>query len=89
MIARVLRRRTSPDYYRSRTWYEEVISRAGGQIVDYDSRGILTFVPLPTAVVRRLLQLEGKWIKRKGLKKFGVNYKMTVRVEKHGVRDPQ
>ena len=87
VIARVLRRRTTPDYYRSWTWYEEVISRVGGQTIDYDSRGILTFVPLPTAVVRGLLQLEGKWIKRKGLKKFGVNYKMIVRVEKQGVRD--
>lgn len=89
VIACVLRRRTTPDYYRSRAWYEEKIRRAGGRIVDYDSRGIFTFVPLPTAIVQRLLQMEGKWIKRKGLKKFGVNYRMTVRVEKHGVRGPQ
>lgn len=89
VFAYVLRKRTKPSFYRRRGWYEEVISRAGGRIVDYDSSGIFTFVLLPTAVAQRLLQMEGTWIKRRGLKKFGVNYSLTVRVEKHGVRYTQ
>jgi ubiquinone/menaquinone biosynthesis C-methylase UbiE len=81
-IARLLRRKTTPDYYRPRFWYERVISKSGGQIVDYDSHGIFTFVPLPRWVVHRLLQMELRLVKRKSLKRFGVNYKMTVRVDK-------
>jgi hypothetical protein len=60
------------------------LAGCGGRVVDYDSFGIFTFVPLPVSVVGRLLRLELALLKGKGLKKFGVNYKMTVRVEKPG-----
>lgn len=81
-VARLLRRRTTPDYYRPRVWYERTISRLGAMIIDYDSFGIFTFVPLPKSIVRCLLQLEMMLVKGRGLKKFGVNYKMTVHIQR-------
>jgi len=80
--ARLFGRRTTPDYYRPRVWYERTISRFGGRIVDYDSFGIFTFVPLPKSIVRFLLQMEMRLVGGKSLKKFGVNFKMTVRIDK-------
>jgi ubiquinone/menaquinone biosynthesis C-methylase UbiE len=84
-IARLIRRRTTPDYYRPRAWYELTISRLGGSIVDYDSFGIFTLVKMPQSILRRLLQLEMKLQERSWLKKFGVNYKMTIRIERKDV----
>ena len=80
-VGRLFRRRTTPDYYRRRVWYERTINRLGGRIVDYDSFWIFAFLPLPGSVVRRLLELEMLLVKGKWLKKFGLNYKMTVRVD--------
>ena len=80
-VGRLFRRRTTPDYYRRRVWYERTINRLGGRIVDYDSFWIFAFLPLPGFVVRRLLELEMLLVKGKWLKKFGLNYKMTVRVD--------
>lgn len=79
-IARLVGRKVTPEYYKPRTWYEDVIHRAGAEIVDYDSFGIITFVPLPAFLVRLLLRIEMKLIRARWLKQFGVNYKMTVRV---------
>jgi ubiquinone/menaquinone biosynthesis C-methylase UbiE len=79
-IARLIHRKTIPDYYRPRIWYEQVIRNMGGRIIDYDSFGIFTLAKLPKAMVSRLLQLEMKLLKGKALKKYGVNYKMTVLV---------
>jgi hypothetical protein len=73
-------------YVRPSVWYEHAIRRCGGRIVYYDSFGIFTFVPLPKSVVRRLLQLEMILVKGKWLKRYGVNYKMTIRVEKEDLK---
>jgi ubiquinone/menaquinone biosynthesis C-methylase UbiE len=79
-IARLISKRTTPDYYRPRVWYERVISRCGGRIIDYDSFGVFTLSKLPKSIVGLLLQLEMKLLKGKRLKKYGVNYKITVRL---------
>jgi ubiquinone/menaquinone biosynthesis C-methylase UbiE len=79
-IGSLFRKRVTRDHYKPRIWYEEVIHKVGGQIIDYDSFGIITFVPLPRFVVRWLLRLEMMLIRGRWLKQFGVNYKLTVRV---------
>ena len=81
-VAKLLKRKTGPEYYRPRIWDENVIRRAGAEIIDYDSFGILTFVPLPMIVVRWLLWLEMRLICGRSIKRFGVNYKMTVQSTK-------
>lgn len=82
-LARLLGRNVTPDYYRPRHWYERNIVACGGSIVEYDSFGIFTFVPLPRSIVRQVLEAEAKLIRSKWLTRFGVNYKMTVRVNKN------
>lgn len=79
-VARLFRRKITPDYYRPRVWYEQTISRLGGRIIGYDSFGIFTLVKLPQSITRRLLRLEMRLKEGSWLKKFGVNYKMTVQV---------
>lgn len=79
-VSKLVHKRFSPDHYRPRVWYEEAIKRAGGEIIDYDSFGIITFVPLPAAVLRWLLRLEMRLIRGRWFKRYGVNYKITVRV---------
>jgi ubiquinone/menaquinone biosynthesis C-methylase UbiE len=81
-IARVIGRKTVNDHYRSRRWYGRVLSEYGGQIVDYDAFGIFHFPPLAQSIVQRLLRLELQIVKRRFWKRYGVNYKMTVRVNK-------
>jgi hypothetical protein len=81
-IARVIGRQTSTDFYRPRRWYRRVLGKYGGRIVDYDAFGIFYFPPLPQSVVEPLLQLELQVVKRRFLKRYGVNYRMTVRVHK-------
>jgi len=80
-VARLMHRRITPDYYRPLTWYEHTISKVGGRIIDYDSFGIFTLVKLPQSIVRYLLQMELLLLKGKWFKKYGVNYKMTVRID--------
>ena len=58
------------------------LQREGGIRVDYDGFGILTFVPLPQWIVAALLRCEMRFGVPKFLKKYAVNYKMTVRVDK-------
>jgi len=82
LLARMLRRRTIPDYYRPRAWYERIITKFGGRTVDYDSFGIITLVKIPQSVLRHLLLWEMRLITWRRLRKYGVNYKMTVRVRK-------
>lgn len=79
---RVLRRRVLPEYYRSRSSQEGMIRELGGSLVDFDSFGLFTFVALPQPIVRFVLRMEMKLIKAKWLKRFGVNYKLTIRVSK-------
>jgi ubiquinone/menaquinone biosynthesis C-methylase UbiE len=78
-LARRLGRTTTPDHYRSRAWYERAITTAGGQLVEIDSYGILTFVPAPAFVTRLLLLVELHLPRLKHLKRFGVNCRMTIR----------
>ncbi len=86
IVGRMMGRKTIPDHYRPRAWYERVVNEAGGSIVDYDSFEIFTMAKLPRSVVRRLLQLEMRWARAKWIRKFGVNYKMTVKIAKSGDR---
>jgi len=83
MVKRIARKEVLPEYYRSRTWHERTIERLGGMISDFDSFGIFYFVPLPRSIVGPVLRAEIKLVKAKWLKKFGVNYKLTIRVSKH------
>jgi ubiquinone/menaquinone biosynthesis C-methylase UbiE len=81
-VARCMRKRTMPDYYRRRAWYHHALTSGGGRIVDYDGFGILTFVPLPDRVVEWLLSLEMRFLTGKWWKRFAVNYKITIEVNK-------
>jgi len=83
MVKRIARKEVRPENYRSRTWHEHTIERLGGMISDFDSLGIFYFVPLPRSIVGPVLRTEIKLVKAKWLKKFGVNYKLTIRVSKH------
>jgi hypothetical protein len=78
-VARALGRKVLPDYYRPRAWYERNLSACDMSIVDYDSFGIFTFVPLSRSVARTILGLEARFVRSKRLKKYGVNYKLTIR----------
>jgi ubiquinone/menaquinone biosynthesis C-methylase UbiE len=81
-IARGIGRTTASDHYRPRRWYRQVLSEYGGRIVDYDAFGIFHFPPLPQSIVQRLLRLELQTVKRRFWKRYGVNYRITVRVNK-------
>ncbi len=82
MIFRLVGKEVMPEHYRSRAWHEKTLLKCGAVVADYDAFGIFTFVPLPGWAVQRLLQWELKLVKGKWLKKFGVNYKITARIEK-------
>ena len=82
-ILRISGKEIMPEYYRSRAWHEHTIERLGGVITDIDSFGIFTFVRLPQSIVPLILRAELKLVKAKWLKRFGVNYKLTIRVSKH------
>jgi ubiquinone/menaquinone biosynthesis C-methylase UbiE len=69
-----------PEYYRSRRWHLRTIENSGARLLDFDAFGIFTFVPLPRWAVQRLLQLELRIAKGKAFKQFGVNFKLTLRV---------
>lgn len=75
-------RQPKPDHYRSWRWYKGAVEACGGQLEDWDSFGRLTFVPLPRAVVRGLLELETRFLGAWCLSKHGVNLKLTVSVHK-------
>lgn len=77
-VARCLGRKVKPENYRSRRWHQRAIERCGGRIADFDSFGILTFVPLPPGIVRRLLTIELKLLKGNHLRKYGVNFQATI-----------
>ena len=81
-IARVIGRPTSTDYYRPRRWYGQVLGKYGGRVVDYDAFGIFYFPPMPASLVQHLLRFELQNVKRQFWKRYGVNYRMTVRVSK-------
>ena len=71
-----------PEFYRSRAWHLAVLQKMGASVIQADGFGLLTFVPLPGAVVGMLLNLETKVGLPPFLKRFTVNYKMTCRVAK-------
>jgi len=79
---RLAGREPKPEQYRSLRWHTSVLEGCGATMVDYDSFGIFTFVPMSTALVRRILKLEIDFLKGKRWKRFGVNFQMTVRVGK-------
>lgn len=81
-VAGFIGRQMKPEHYRSRSWHETTLEREGGIQVDYDGFGILTFVPLPQWAVAFLLQCEMRLAVPKLLKKYAVNYKMTIQVDK-------
>lgn len=80
LVQRLLGRSVKPEYYRSRKWHLRTIENSGAKVVDYDAFGIFTFVPLPRWAVQRLLQMELRFVKGNALKRFGVNFKLTIRV---------
>jgi len=79
LLQRLLGKQAMPEYYRSRAWHYQTIENGSAKVVDFDSFGIFTFVPLPRWAVQRLLQLEMVLLKGKAFKRFGVNFKLTVR----------
>jgi ubiquinone/menaquinone biosynthesis C-methylase UbiE len=79
-LARWCGRNAQPDVYRSAAWYEKWLDRFGASVIDYDSFGIFTFVPLSRPVVDAILHLEVNWIRSRWLKRFGVNYHITAQV---------
>jgi ubiquinone/menaquinone biosynthesis C-methylase UbiE len=81
-LARLLGKQMKPEFYRSRSWHEKTLAKASGFVSDFDGFGILTFVPLPQRIVGFLLNCELALPVPKFLKKFAVNYKMTVLVDK-------
>jgi ubiquinone/menaquinone biosynthesis C-methylase UbiE len=80
VFQRMLGKKSMPEYYRPRSWHLRTIESSGAKVVDFDSFGIFTFVPLPRWAVQQLLQLEMALLKGKALKQFGVNFKLTVRL---------
>lgn len=81
-VFRLVGKEVMPEHYRSRAWHEQTLRKCGAVVTDYDAFGIFTFVPLTGWAVQRLLQWEMKLVKGKWLKRFGVNFKITARVEK-------
>jgi ubiquinone/menaquinone biosynthesis C-methylase UbiE len=80
MFQRMLGKPVMPEYYRPRSWHLRTIKNCGAEVVDFDAFGIFTFTPLPRWFVQQLLQLELLLVKGNALKRFGVNFKLTVRV---------
>ena len=78
----LLGRHSLPEHYRRRAVHERIIHDCGGRIVEVDSFGIFTFVGLPRRFVPTLIRLETKLTGRAWLKRFGVNYKLTIAVAK-------
>jgi ubiquinone/menaquinone biosynthesis C-methylase UbiE len=83
-IAGLVGKKMKPEFYRSRAWHERTLSREATRILDHDGFGIFTFVPLPQWAVGRLLQWEIRCGGPRLLKRFAVNYKLTVLVQKAG-----
>ena len=81
-LLRALGRRPRPDHYRSWRWYETSVEAGGGQVVEWDSFGKFTFVPLPQSVVRKFLELELRFLGASCFRKHGVNLKLTVEVHR-------
>ena len=81
-LLRALGRRPKPDRYRGWRWYESSVEAGGGRVVEWDSFGKFTFVPLPQAVVRNLLELELRFLGASRLRRHGVNLKLTVEVHR-------
>jgi|GEM_PF-1049252 len=80
-VARLLGKRMKPEFYRSRGWHERTLARFGGEVLDRDGFGILTFVPLPQGCVGHLLNWELRFPVPKLLKKFAVNCQVTILVK--------
>jgi ubiquinone/menaquinone biosynthesis C-methylase UbiE len=81
-IAAAFGRTMKPEFYRSRSWHFDVLKAQGGIIRDFDGFGILTFVPLPNKLVSLLLRSEVASNVPKFFRKFAVNFKMTVYIDK-------
>jgi len=79
---RLVGRKPKPEHYRSLRWHTAILRRYGATVVDYDSFGIFTFVPMPNALVQRILKSEIRFLKGKRWKRFGVNLQITLRVNK-------
>lgn len=79
-VATLLGRRVKPEFYRSRAWHENVLTGAGGRVIDYDGFGIITFAPCPSFLTEWLLAFERLTFGWKPFKRFAVNYKLTVGV---------
>jgi ubiquinone/menaquinone biosynthesis C-methylase UbiE len=82
LVARLFGKRMKPEHYRSRRWHESRLARQGAVPGNYDGFGIFTFVPLPAAVVGRLLDFELRLRLPRFFKKLAVNYQLTVQVNK-------
>lgn len=82
-IARLFGKKMKPEFYRSRAWHERTLAAQGGRVIESDGFGILTFVPLPAAVVRLLLGFELRFLTARFLKRYAVNYKLTLTVDSH------
>ena len=79
VVSRLIGKEVMPEHYRSRQWHFTTLRKCGAAVIDYDSFGIFTFVPMPGALVRRVLQMEMRFLKGKWLKRFGVNLQITAR----------
>lgn len=79
---RVLGRPVYPEYYRSRSWHEARIREFGGTIAGMDSMGVGTFVRMPRFLLNYVARHEARLQDGSWLKRYGVNYKITIRVAK-------
>ena len=77
-IARIFGKRMKPEYYRSLQWHRKILAESGATVTDLDGFGLMTFVPLPSAVVRCLLQFETALPIPLVMKRFAVNCQMTI-----------
>jgi ubiquinone/menaquinone biosynthesis C-methylase UbiE len=75
-------RRGLPEHYRRWSKHRAMIEAHGGSIIDLNSFGILTFVGLPRRLVPAILNLEMKLTPARGLRRFGVNSQLLIRVTK-------
>jgi len=75
-------RTPKPEHYRSLGWHTAVLRRYGATVVDYDSFGIFTFIPMPSALMQKILKSEIRFLRGKRWKRFGVNFQMTLRINK-------
>jgi ubiquinone/menaquinone biosynthesis C-methylase UbiE len=81
-FARLINRPVRPDYYRTNTWYDKNISKFGAKVIDYNSFGVFNISHLPKSIVHWLLKWEMKIEKGKFIKRHGVNYQITIKVNK-------